>query len=189
MLDSTTPLMPSVEHPVGVKALFAEVSSLAIRLKVAPVAAPGEDTFASGGLSVLHVLAEHGPQTVPQIARLRGTSRQNIQILVNRLETDGCVELSSNPAHKRSGLVQLTGPGRDLFGRAAEQEDRFLAGLAGRVSAGEVASATSLLHQFRLMLTQAERPGEVSVAAKVPENKPGYLPLRPSSRSRHTRRW
>jgi DNA-binding MarR family transcriptional regulator len=128
------------------------------------------------------VLAEHGPQTVPQIARLRGTSRQNIQILVNRLETDGCVELSSNPAHKRSGLVQLTGPGRDLFGRAAEQEDRFLAGLAGRVSAGEVASATSLLHQFRLMLTQAERPGEVSVAAKVPENKPGYVTPRAARR-------
>src|SRR5258706_15348049 len=111
----------------GLKALFAEVNLLSVRLKAAPVFAQGEDSLASGGLSVLRVLDEYGPQSVPQIGRLRGTSRQNIQILVNRLEAEGCVELVRNPAHKRSGLVRLTGVGRNLFAKTAESEATFLA--------------------------------------------------------------
>ena len=162
MLDYTISPLPAAELSVEFKTLFAEVSSLAIRLKAAPSSSQGDDSFAAGGMSVLRVLHDHGPQTVPQIARLRGTSRQNIQILVNRLEAERCVELSRNPAHKRSGLVQLSAAGRDRFAQAAEQEGRFLAGLAGRVSETEVASATSLLRRLRQMLAEAETPSDTA---------------------------
>src|SRR5207247_10216928 len=64
---------------------------------------PG-DAVGAGEISVLRALSEHGAHTVPQIARLRDTSRQNIQILVNRLASQGLVEFSSNPDRKSTRL-------------------------------------------------------------------------------------
>lgn len=173
MQDSATPLKTAEDTSRGLMALFSEVSSLAIRLKGAPGSGEKADALPGGGMTVLRVLDEHGPQTVPQIARLRGTSRQNIQILVNRLEARGCVELSRNPAHKRSGLVQLTGPGKALFSQAAGQEARFLADLLSRVPEAEVVSAASLLRQLRQMLVKAERPSDAVVERQPPEIRPG----------------
>src|SRR5436190_22047049 len=116
----------TTDAPSGLQALFSEVSSLAIRLRGVTGSNHSGDQLPVGGLSVVRVVDGHGPQTVPQIARLRGTSRQNIQMLVNRLESQGCVEFSRNPAHKRSGLVSLTELGRALFATAAEHEETFL---------------------------------------------------------------
>jgi DNA-binding MarR family transcriptional regulator len=168
----------------GLKALFAVVNSLGVRLKAAQIFDQGEDSLASGGLSVLRVLDEYGPQSVPQIARLRGTSRQNIQILVNRLGAESCVELVGNPAHKRSGLVQLTGVGRSLFTKAAEREATFLAELKARVPEAEVASAVSLLRRLRQMLSQEERPagtaGEEQVPREIPREGRRRVPRRKS---------
>jgi len=170
------------ENRTGLKALFAEVNALSVRLKAAPVFAQGEDSLASGGRSVLRVLDEYGPQSVPQIARLRGTSRQNIQILVNRLEAEGCVELVGNPAHKRSELVQLTGPGRNLFAKAAEREATFLAELEARVPETEVASAASLLRRLRQMIANGERTAETGVERRIAEERIGDGPRRVTGR-------
>jgi DNA-binding MarR family transcriptional regulator len=148
-----------VEASQGLKELFSEVVALSIRLRTAAPTANGEDTLAAGGLSVLRVLKEHGAQTVPQIARLRGTSRQNIQILVNKLKAEACIAPSLNPAHKRSVLVELTGAGQELLALAVGQEASFLTGLASAVSAAEVESATSLLRQLRQLLPKAESAG------------------------------
>jgi len=91
------------------RALLSEILALAIRLRRGfPQDA---EQLPAGGQEVLEILEAHGDQTVPQIARLRGTSRQNIQILVNKLQQDGCVELANNPAHKRSNLVRATNKG------------------------------------------------------------------------------
>src|SRR2546423_8021593 len=89
------------------EALLVEVNGLANRLKATDpsVAIP------SASRAALQVLQRCGPQTVPQIARARFSSRQNIQILVNRLQQEGLVELVGNPEHKRSGLVRLTSRG------------------------------------------------------------------------------
>src|SRR6184192_1276169 len=89
------------------EALFEEVRLLAKRLRLPGNSTEPGDAVGAGEISVLRALSEQGTQTVPQIARLRGTSRQNIQILVNRLASQGLVEFSSNPAHKRSELVNL----------------------------------------------------------------------------------
>src|SRR5258708_7465901 len=74
----------------------------------------------SGGAStvegrILQVIRRHGNQSVPQIANTRSTSRQNIQIIVNRLTRAGCVELRANPSHKRSPLVCLTDRGKAVL--------------------------------------------------------------------------
>src|SRR6184192_2634450 len=127
MQISTTPSAASKDISSGLGALFREVNALAIRLKGTGVSDGREDALAAGDLSVLRVLDGHGPQTVPQIARFRETSRQNIQILVNKLEAEGFIELSRNPAHKRSGLVGITEAGRNEYAKAADQETKLLA--------------------------------------------------------------
>ena len=122
---------------------------------------------------MVRVLDGHGPQTVPQIARLRGTSRQNIQMLVNRLEAQGCVEFSRNPAHKRSGLVSLTELGRALFATAAEQEKTFLADMASSFPEAEVLSAASLLRRLREVLAKGGGPADATGAEQVPQRHYG----------------
>ena len=65
----------------------------------------------SGGLrGILRRLNKLGEQTVPQMARERSVSRQNVQMLVNQLAEDGYVEFVENPAHKRSPFVRLLKP-------------------------------------------------------------------------------
>src|SRR5215471_1342535 len=85
------------------EALLVEVNGLANRLK-----ADSRAALPSASRAALQLLQRHGPQTVPQIARARFSSRQNIQILINRLQQEGLVEIISNPQHKRSALVRLT---------------------------------------------------------------------------------
>src|ERR1700741_4158495 len=94
--------------------LLAEVSILATRLKHGRHVFEEDADLAGGARSVLLLLGRQGAQTVPALARLRSTSRQNIQIVVNRLKASGLAKLESNPAHKRSALVRLTSKGRDL---------------------------------------------------------------------------
>jgi DNA-binding MarR family transcriptional regulator len=59
-------------------------------------------------------LAGH-PLTVPQIARRMGLTRQSVHVTVNRLISDGLVELASNADHRRSQLVRLTRLGRARY--------------------------------------------------------------------------
>ena len=81
----------------------------------------------SGGLrGVMRTLVADGPQTVPQMARTRPTSRQHIQVLVNRLLELGLVELVDNPAHKRSRLVSLTPAGRKRIDAMNRREASLL---------------------------------------------------------------
>jgi DNA-binding MarR family transcriptional regulator len=64
-------------------------------------------------------LAER-PLTVPQIARRMGLTRQGVHATVNRLVSDGFLELMPNADHSRSQLVGLTDLGRtryDAIGR------------------------------------------------------------------------
>src|SRR5436190_3060249 len=144
--------------------LFSEVSLLATRLRFATGFWDGDEDgqshLAAGDFSVLRVLGENGPLTVPQIARLRGTSRQNIQTLVNRLGGDGCVTFAENPAHKRSGLVDLTAHGKTLFEEAVAKEKRFMANLVADVSEADIVGANSLLRQFRNKLETVENSND-----------------------------
>ncbi|HWI59078.1 MAG TPA: MarR family transcriptional regulator, partial [Bacillota bacterium] len=135
--------------------LFTEVNALAIQLKkTTPLQPDGE--IAATRRNVLQVLAQRGPLTVPRIARLRATSRQNTQILVNRLVREGYLELQPNPDHKRSALVQLTAAGRALLETANEREAKSLAGLGSHLTPVEVRSTAELLGRLRRWLKGEE---------------------------------
>src|SRR5438093_294379 len=114
----------------GLEALFAEVNALAIQLRKPAGFIEPDESLPVVGRSILQILDRHGLQTVPQIARLHASSRQNIQILVNRLAAEGWVEFMTNPAHKRSDLVRLTERGQNLVAAVAERTAGFLEGLS-----------------------------------------------------------
>src|SRR5512132_1591650 len=65
----------------------------------------------AGASLVSAVAAVLGPLTVPQIARMRPTSRQRMQRLADELAAEGLVTFVDNPKHRRSKLVQLTPKG------------------------------------------------------------------------------
>jgi DNA-binding MarR family transcriptional regulator len=80
-------------------------------------------SWGGGAFGFMRSLALLGPLTVPQIARMRPTSRQRMQRLADELGAEGLVEFIDNPKHRRSMLVRLT---RDGEARYQELNTRFL---------------------------------------------------------------
>jgi len=101
----------------NVRQLFHQLRALAER------AYPAEDGLGASHRGVLESLFLGGAQTVPALARARPVARQHIQVLVNELAEHGLVVARSNPAHKRSVLIELTPAGKRRFEaiRAAER--------------------------------------------------------------------
>ncbi len=171
-------LWPASNRPRSIRqecaalhALFEEVAALANQLRK-PTAFGHQKT--NGPLSssvVLQVLDLLGRQTVPAIARARALSRQNIQVLVNRLESQGFVALAPNPAHKRSPLVQLTDSGRNLITTVEERQAHTLQKLLPHVSSARLVSALRLLQRLRSLLAGEERPTtEPSGEVRIPRH-------------------
>ena len=80
--------------------------------------------WGGGAFGFMRSIALLGPLTVPQIARMRPTSRQRMQRLADELAVDGFVEFIDNPKHRSSKLVRLTRKGD---ARYRELSVRFLA--------------------------------------------------------------
>jgi DNA-binding MarR family transcriptional regulator len=155
MIESALPEHAEVvDCQKHIEALFAEVNALSMQLKQSARSASLSDSILAGNASVLQVIEKLGPLTVPQIARVRLTSRQNIQVLVNRLIADGCLEANTNPKHKRSVVFGLTPEGKKLLATAANHETQIVKHLSARVSAKKVSEAVELLQQLRSCLTQ-----------------------------------
>jgi len=132
--------------------LFEETVDLANYLKrKARHTHRGEQLSASGRI-LLQSLQLHGPQTVPALAHIRSTSRQNIQVLVNGLAAAGYVEFTPNPGHKRSDFVALTDAGHQLLRSANEREASQLANLLPHTTEAEVKQSAELLRRLRLLL-------------------------------------
>src|SRR5215204_7668212 len=79
--------------------------------------------WGGGAFGFMRSLALGGPLTVPQIARMRPTSRQRMQRLADELSAEGLVKFIDNPKHRRSKLVQLTRKGNERY---RELNSRFL---------------------------------------------------------------
>jgi len=157
----------------GLDALLVEVNGLANRLKATDprVAIP------SASRAALLVLQRFGPQTVPQIARARFSSRQNIQILINRLKEEGLVEFVSNPEHKRSVLVSLTNHGQAAIAEAMVEEARISTELLPAFSQMELSSATEVLNKLRNLLdgNKPDSPAKATPSRSARSPKRGEI--------------
>lgn len=137
------------ERHAAVDRLTMTAALLYFRMRKAAEEILGEGAQSSGRRSVLKGLAKAGPQTVPQMARVRAVSRQHIQKLVYGLLEDGLVELADNPAHKRSRLVKTTTAGQEAVEATALREAEILPELSRGLSLQEIETATRVLRHFK----------------------------------------
>jgi DNA-binding MarR family transcriptional regulator len=163
----------------GLEALLVEVNGLANRLK----SNNPKETIPSASRAALQVLQRCGPQTVPQIARARFSSRQNIQILINRLQKEGLVELVENPDHKRSVLVRLTHRGQAAIAEASREEAELNTKLRPSFSQSELIFAAEVLNKLRKMLDGRSLPDTTAKEAneKSRRERADQATLQPSA--------
>jgi DNA-binding MarR family transcriptional regulator len=99
----------------AVAELMLEVAQCFFRIRAVGRQTGLITSWGGGTFGFLRSLALLGPLTVPQIARMRPTSRQRMQRLADELAADGLVEFIDNPKHRRSKLVQLTRKGHARY--------------------------------------------------------------------------
>jgi DNA-binding MarR family transcriptional regulator len=104
--------------------LMLEVAQFFFRLRAVGQKTGLITSWGGGAFGFMRSLALIGPLTVPQIAKMRPTSRQRMQRLADELASDGLAEFIDNPRHRRSKLVRLTRKGE---ARYRELSARFLA--------------------------------------------------------------
>src|SRR3984885_6664928 len=78
--------------------------------------------------------------TVPQIARVLGVTRQNVQRIADLLVDEGAAEYRANPDHRASPHLILTRNGRTALERITQAAAGYHAALTQELSAAEVAS-------------------------------------------------
>lgn len=102
---------------------------------------------ASGGgtWGLMRLIRIKGPMTVPEIASLRGVSRQHIQTIVNDLAAEGYIELLENKAHKRSKLIALTTSGESYFMHMTEGLHKDLVAIFGDIEKSRISEFTDFL--------------------------------------------
>jgi DNA-binding MarR family transcriptional regulator len=110
-------------HAEAIAELLLEVAQCFFRLRAVGQKTGLITSWGGGAFGFMRSLAVLGPLTVPQIARMRPTSRQRMQHLADELAEQGLVEFVDNPSHRRSKLVRLTRLGDTRY-RALEA--RFL---------------------------------------------------------------
>lgn len=98
-----------------------------------------------GTRTVLEVLAQTDPQPVPAIAKTLELSRQFVQRSVDEGMAAGLLELSENPAHRRSRIVSITPTGRALLESIAQREEKLFAPVADQLSDDDVATCLRVL--------------------------------------------
>ncbi len=179
----------SFEAAEKLNSLFGEVNTLATQCKQARPPFESHGDLAGGVRGVLLILGRSDSQTVPEIAQQRCTSRQNIQIVVNRLKEEGLVELVSNPAHKRSARVRLTEKGRGLFQQIELAESRLLQEILTDLSQDELVLTTKCLQKLREALATELRQTNGAERIPVDEREIGANHKTPAvKRAKTTRR-
>jgi DNA-binding MarR family transcriptional regulator len=155
------PTASAREETTSLALLLAEVNALAIRVRQRGRPMGGSQAELPGAEhAVLEIIDRFGQLTVPQIARERSTSRQNIQILVDRLASQGRIQLSPNPAHKRSALVQLTHEGKVSLHTGDRDQKQLLAEIGVSLSQPEINATVAVLRRIHGLLSGEKDNGK-----------------------------
>jgi DNA-binding MarR family transcriptional regulator len=104
--------------------------------------------WGGGAFGFMRSLALLGPLTVPQIARMRPTSRQRMQRLANELAAEGLVEFVGNPKHRRSNLVRLTRKGDARYRELNARLLSIASTMSAALSEAEIRRAAEIVRQL-----------------------------------------
>jgi DNA-binding MarR family transcriptional regulator len=98
--------------------------------------------------------ASFPPQTVSQMAREMGLSRQSVQRVVNALKHDGLVSLKEIPTDKRTSLVTLTPAGQKVLSEIYKRNSMWTNRISHRISAEKFEKAIDLLEHIGAILEE-----------------------------------
>jgi DNA-binding MarR family transcriptional regulator len=88
------------------------------------------------------------PQTVPQIARSMGLTRQAVQRLVNAMHDDGFLIFKQNPDHKRAKLIDISDLGKEIFIKLDEKQSKWATSRSSDIPQAELETTLSVLKQI-----------------------------------------
>jgi DNA-binding MarR family transcriptional regulator len=102
------------------------------------------------------------PQTVADIARSMGLTRQSVQRIANELVQRGLLERAENPRHVRAPLMRLTERGTKAYDAAATRQVPWADQLAQNIPMRNIETAVSVLRTLtdRLQGENHTRRGE-----------------------------
>lgn len=85
------------------------------------------------------------PQTVPQIARSMGLTRQAVQRLVDAMHKDGFLLFLQNPDHKRAKLIGLSDFGKEIYSKLDEKQSGWAITCSTGITQAELETTLSVL--------------------------------------------
>jgi DNA-binding MarR family transcriptional regulator len=132
----------------AVAELMLEVAQCFFRIRAVGQKSGLITGWGGGTFGFIRSLALLGPLTVPQIARMRPTSRQRMQRLADELAAEGIVEFVDNPKHRRSKLLRLTPKGETRYREMNARLLSIASTLAAAISEPDVRSTTEVVRQL-----------------------------------------
>jgi DNA-binding MarR family transcriptional regulator len=128
--------------------LMLEVAQFFFRLRAMGQKTGLITSWGAGTFGFMRSLALLGPLTVPQIARMRPTSRQRMQRLADELAGEGLVEFVANPRHLRSKLLRLTRKGQAHYRALNARLLAMAATMGGALSEADIRKAGAIVRQL-----------------------------------------
>ena len=128
--------------------LMLEVAQFFFRLRAVGQKTGFNTNWGASAFGFMRSLALSGPLTVPQIARMRPTSRQRMQRLADELAREGLVEFTDNPRHRRSKLVRLTRKGNARYRELSARLLEIASTMGADLSESDIRNATEIVRQL-----------------------------------------
>ena len=106
--------------------------------------------------------ASAGPRSVPQIARVLGVTRQNVQRIADLLVGEGSAQYQGNPDHRASPHLVLTRRGRTALDALTKAAGGYHARLSRRLSTADTVSIQRGLRRLLEALAETDplNPGK-----------------------------
>ena len=127
---STSELATRLRHSIARTARRLRQEAMA-----ADGGAPGPTLTAA-----LATIEAHGPLTPSELAERERVRRPTATRIVGRLEEEGLIERSADPADGRSSLVRASAEGRALLRRLRRRKDEYLALRLAELDSRELAA-------------------------------------------------
>ena len=105
-------------------------------------------SWGAGAFGFIRSLALLGPLTIPEIAKMRPTSRQRMQRLADELAAEGLVEFVDNPRHRRSKLVRLTRKGNRHYRRLNLQLLAIASGMGAELMETDIRKSIEIVRRL-----------------------------------------
>ncbi|MEJ2425995.1 MAG: MarR family transcriptional regulator [Candidatus Thiodiazotropha sp.] len=88
------------------------------------------------------------PQTVPQIARSMGLTRQAVQRLVDAMHEDELLLFHGNPGHKRAKLISLSELGEVKYSKLYEKQSGWAINCSTGITKEELETTLSVIKRI-----------------------------------------